>query len=161
MHADEIARIHKRIVASRTKLLTAVDGLDEAAWEWRPEEGRWSVRLTLAHLGSAQWSHLEVVRRLLDGEPLDLPAFDLDDWNATQVARRADWSVVQILADLEAAQQATLDLLEGMDVQDLDTNGIHPALGEVSVGQVLRVVSVHDGMHRRDVVQLLREMGNC
>lgn len=158
MQTDETNKIEARIKDSRAKLLATVDGLDEAAWEWQPDDGRWSVRLTLAHVGSAQWSHLQVAKRLVAGESLDIPGFDLDAWNDTHVAQRADWSVEQVLADLDAAQQATLAFLPGLDAEQLTRTGAHPALGTVSVSQVLRVISVHDGMHRRDLLNLLREM---
>ena len=61
------------------------------------------MRLTLAHVGSAQRSHLEVAERLVSGETLDMPGFELDTWNEAAVADRADWSVDQVLADLDAA----------------------------------------------------------
>jgi hypothetical protein len=161
MQTDETKKIEAKIKASRAKLLGSVDGLDEAAWEWRPEHGRWSVRLTMAHVGSAQWSHLEVAKRLAAGKPLDIPDFDLDTWNNAHVAERIDWSVEQVLADLDAAQQATFAFLRELDAEQLAITGRHPALGEASVSQVLRVISVHDGMHRRDILNLLNEMGEA
>lgn len=145
-------------MTARAKLLSAVDGLDGVAWDWRPADGRWSVRQTLAHVGSAQWDHLQVAHGLIAGEPTDLANFELDAWNAAQVAKRAGWSVARVLADLEAAQQETIHFLASLDAEMLSITGTHPALGEVSVGQVLRVIALHDTLHRRDVVQLLREM---
>ena len=158
MQTDEISKIRDKAQAARTRLLATVEDLDAAAWEWRPEDGRWSVRLVLAHVGSAQWSHLEVARRLLAGQEVDLPGFDLDAWNEAHVAERADWPLERVLADLEAAHQATLALLDELDDEKLAVSGQHPALGEVSVGQILRVVGLHDGLHRRDVLSLRREM---
>lgn len=154
---DEITKIEGKLTAARAKLLAAMEGLHATAWDWRPQDGRWSVRLTLAHVGAAQWSHLEVARRLVDGQPVELPGFDLDAWNAAAVDERAGWPVAQVLADLEAAQQATLAFLAEIDADKLACSGTHPALGEVNVRQVLRIIAVHDNMHRRDVVQLLRE----
>jgi uncharacterized damage-inducible protein DinB len=159
MRTDEIVKIKDRVTMARAKLLVAVGGLDAVAWEWQPGDGRWSVRLTLAHVGSAQWSHLEVVRRLIAREPVAVPDFELDAWNLAQVAKRADWTVAQVLADLETAHQETLAFLDSLDDEKLDIVGSHPALGEISVGQVFRVIALHDSLHRRDIVQLLREMG--
>jgi uncharacterized damage-inducible protein DinB len=159
MQADEKKKIAERITSARAKLLAAVEGLDAAAWEWRPDDGRWSVRQTLAHASEAQWSHLEVARRAVAGEPTDLPGFDLDAWNAAAVAERAEWPVDRILADLDAAQKATLAFLEELDAEQLDVTESHPALGEMSVGHALRIIAVHDGMHRRDIANLLEEMG--
>ena len=159
MQTDEGQKIADRITSARAKLLAEVEGLEAAAWEWRPGDGRWSIRLTLAHVGEAQWSHLEVARRAIAGERMDLPGFDLDAWNAAAVAERAEWQVDRVLADLDAAQEATLALLEQLDAEQLAVTESHPALGEMSVGQALRIIAVHDGMHRRDIAKLLVEMG--
>ena len=151
-------QVRERLGSARAKLLAVVEGLDEAAWDWRPGDGRWSVRLTLAHVGSAHWSHLEVARSLVAGEMIDLPGFELDEWNESRVAERADWSPLKILADLKAAQDATLAFITGLEAKDLETRGVHPVLGEVSVDQVLRVIALHDSLHRRDILRLLRQM---
>ena len=158
MQAPEIQKIEERIRTARARLLAAVDALDTDAWEWRPADGRWSVRLNLAHVGSAQHDHLRVARRLMAGKPVAFSDFELDAWNAESVAERSDWPLARVLEDLEDAQRQTCALLDGLDTSDLEIEGQHPALGTVTVGQVLRVIAVHDGMHRRDIQQLLREM---
>lgn len=158
MQSEEMAKLKTKIQSARAKLLAVLDGLDEGAWEWRPGDGRWSVRLTVAHVGSAQWDHLEVVRRLLAGDPTAMPEFDLDTWNAASVAKRMDWLPDRILADLEAAHQETMALLDALDDGQLQVTGTHPALGRISVGQVLKIIALHDSLHRRDVLRLLREI---
>ena len=155
---DEIKKIEGKVLAARSRLLAAAEGLDNEGWEWRPDDNAWSVRLTLAHVGSAQWDHLQVVRRLIAGEPTALPDFDLDTWNAAAVEQRAEWPVAQVLADLEAAQEATVALLHSLDDQALAVTGTHPALGEVSVQQVLRIIPLHDNLHQRDIRKLRKAM---
>lgn len=158
MQTNEIVLLRDRLRAARAKLLAAVDGLDARAWSWLPGDGRWSIGLTLAHVGSAQWDHLKVVQRLLDGRPIVVSEFDLDAWNAASVGKREGWSRGKILADLGAAEEKTLAILGGLDVSQLAVAGTHPALGTVTVGEVFRIIGLHDGLHRRDVLRLLREM---
>ena len=158
-HQDEIDKIRDKLTTARGRLLAAVDGLEEYAWEWCPPNGSWSVRLTLAHVGSAQWSHLEVARLLLEGQPVNIVDFDLDSWNAAQVAQRAEWPVADVLTDLASGHQVALAFLDSLAPSELAIAGLHPALGEVSVGQVLRVIALHDNLHRRDIQRLLRDMG--
>jgi hypothetical protein len=158
MRMGRIEKIENKVVAARKRLLASVEGLEQTEWEWQPGDGRWSVRLTLAHVGSAQWSHLEVAARLVSGKTLDMPGFELDAWNEAAVAGRANWSVGDVLADLDAAQQETLAFLWDLDPDRLSNSGLHPALGEVTVGQVLRIIPIHDNMHRRDILGLLAEM---
>jgi uncharacterized damage-inducible protein DinB len=155
---DEVDQIEAKLVAARAKLLATVEGLDGPPWDWQPGDGRWSVRLTLGHVGSAHWSHLEVARRIIAGETLDLPGFELDAWNEARVAERADWTKEQVLADLQAAQEATFAFMAALDAEKLEARGAHPALGEVSVGQALRIIALHDSLHRRDILALRREM---
>jgi hypothetical protein len=62
------------------------------------------------------------------------------------------------LGDLESAQQATFAFMDELEDSQLEIAGTHPALGEVTVGQVLRVIGLHDNMHRRDLLKLLAEM---
>lgn len=153
-------QIEKRLDAARAKLLDSVEGLGEAAWNWQPADGRWSVRLTLAHVGSAHWSHLEVARRIAEGRTVRLAGFDLDEWNEIRVAERAGWSRQQVLADLQAAQQATAAFLAELTQEELDARGEHPVLGKVNLGQALRVIALHDSLHRREILKLRREMGS-
>jgi uncharacterized damage-inducible protein DinB len=159
MPVDETQRIRDKLATARLKLLQATSGLSEQDWEWQPGDGRWSIRLTLAHVGSAHWSHLEVARSLAAGRPVEIPEFDLDAWNAAAVTLRLNWNVEQVLADLAAAEEATFAFLDGLDASTLECRGSHPALGEVTTGQVLRVIGLHDNLHRRDIVQLRQEMG--
>ena len=153
-------QIEKRLDVARAKLLVSVEGLDEAAWNWQPADGRWSVRLSLAHVGSAHWSHLEVARRIAEGRSVALAGFDLDEWNEIRVAERAGWSREQVLADLQAAQQATAAFVAELTQEELEARGEHPVLGKVNLGQALRIIALHDSLHRREILKLRREMGS-
>jgi hypothetical protein len=159
MGTQNLDQIGTRLATARSKLLAALCGLEAVAWDWDPGDGRWSVRLTLAHVGSAQRSHLAIARRLASGQAVELPGFDLDAWNAAEVEKRADWSVGEVLADLELGHQEAMQFLESLDLGQLAISGHHPALGMVSVEQVLRVIAVHDKLHLRDIHQLILEMG--
>ena len=76
MRGSEVARIRDKLLASRAALLAAVEGLDDREWEWRPNQERWSVRQTLAHVGSAERSHLQVARAFVSGEAIAIAGFD-------------------------------------------------------------------------------------
>ena len=65
---------------------------------------------------------------------------------------------ITLLADLDAAQEATLDLLHSLEDETLAMTGTHPAWGEVSLRQVLRIIPLHDSMHRRDILKLRKAM---
>jgi hypothetical protein len=51
-------------------------------------------------------------------------------------------------------------LLGGLDDQCLFITGLHPALGEITVSQVLRIIALHDEMHRMYIAKRKAEMGD-
>ena len=158
MPADEIAKIRGKVTASRARLLAEVEGLQGRHWDWHSADDHFSVRQTLSHVGSAQRNHLQVAHSILSGTAINLPEFDLNTWNVAQVAKRGGWTPDEVLADLRGAHEETLAFLDGLDSEKLTLTGSHPALGEVSVGQVLRIIALHDGIHRREIARLRAEM---
>jgi hypothetical protein len=142
--------------ATRQALLALIEGLDEAASNWWSPEGGWSTRETLAHLVDAERAHRRFVEAVLAGQPVHLEGFDLDRWNEEHVVRRAHQPVAEILAALHAERQATLDLLPTIPDDAWERRAIHPALGEVSVYQVIRIIGVHERQHLQEIRQRLQ-----
>jgi len=149
------AKILPKMQATREELLTLVEGLDEAILTWRPPQGGWTVRDNLAHLADAERAHRHFVEAVLKGRSMRLEGFDLDRWNEEHVARRAGQSTDEILDALRAERQETLAFISTLPGDAWVRQGEHPALGEVSVGQVMRVIGVHERMHLKEMRYLL------
>jgi uncharacterized damage-inducible protein DinB len=137
--------------ATRDELLSFVQGLDEASLTWHPPDGGWSIRDNLAHLVDAEHAHRRFVQAVLEGRSVHLEGFDLDRWNEEHVARHAGQSVNEILDALRAEREETLILIVDIPPDAWDKRGDHPALGEVSVRQVIRTIGVHERMHLKEM----------
>ena len=148
-------KIVPKMQAARGELLTLVESLDHATLAWRPPGGGWSIRDNLAHLADAERAHRGFVGAVLKGRSTHLAGFDLDRWNQEHVARRAGQSVDEILDALRSERQETLSFMASLPADAWDQVGDHPALGQVSVGQVIRVIGVHDRMHLMEMRRLL------
>jgi uncharacterized damage-inducible protein DinB len=142
--------------STRDELMTLVEGLDQAAHTWRPSEEVWSIRDNLAHLADAERAHRRFVEVVLEGRSVHLEGFDLDRWNQEHVARRADQSFDEILDALRVERQKTLTLISTLTPDDWEQRGDHPALGDVSVHQVIKVIGVHERMHLKEIRKLLK-----
>jgi uncharacterized damage-inducible protein DinB len=154
-------RVHAlidKLAAARGEILQTIEGLDEGALTWQPGDGRWSIRETLAHLVSSEQSHRQVAQAIAAGQTVDLPDFDLDAWNAAQVAKRRQQSMDEILEEMAAERQRTLSALQDLNGA-LDCQGLHPALGETTVLKVFRIIPIHERWHLKDIRQLLEEQG--
>jgi uncharacterized damage-inducible protein DinB len=51
---EEIEEAFRLLTYSRADLLALIADLPDEAWEWRPEEGCWSIRRILRHIGDAE-----------------------------------------------------------------------------------------------------------
>jgi hypothetical protein len=80
--------------------------------------------------------------------------FDLDRWNASQVSKREELTLKQIQAELEEARRRTIALLNHLTEEQLSRQGVHAVWGEITIAQQLRIIHIHDQMHRRDKMKL-------
>ena len=152
-------KILPKIQAVRDDLLECIDGLERASLTCRPPQGGWSIRDNLTHLADAERAHRRFVEAVLASRSTRLEGFDLNRWNEERVARRAAQSVEEILDDLRTQRQETLALIDAIPPDAWDNEGDHPALGRVSVGQVVKVIGVHERMHLKEIRRLLEAQG--
>jgi hypothetical protein len=61
----ELKAVEERVVSQTAELTTIVEALDEATFQRRPAEGRWSVAEHIAHVVRAVRPYLEPLRRAL------------------------------------------------------------------------------------------------
>jgi len=93
--------------------------------EGRYENG-WSAREILAHIAAAEWAYpgmiamaRETAAQAAAGKRVELDAADpsgvVDDYNARQVARRADASIEELIDEFVANRAKTIAAVEGID----------------------------------------------
>ncbi|MCC6950574.1 MAG: DinB family protein [Phycisphaerales bacterium] len=113
--------------------------------------------------GPGTWSAYEVVGHLIVGERLDwIPrakivlehgtsrAFDPFPHDAT-IKPESGRSLASLLDEFESLRRESLRALAAMGLCDADLarRGLHPALGEVTLGQLLTTCAAHDLHHIR------------
>jgi hypothetical protein len=117
------------------------------AWADTPDvDGGWRPRDVVGHLISAELDDwIPRTRRILDhGTSLAFDPFD----RFAHVERDAGATLDELVArfaELRAENLATLEAL--VTEADLDRRGLHPALGEVTLGELLSTWAVHDLDH--------------
>jgi len=109
-----------RRTAARRRLLAAIAGRDEQAMTTLEVCGRWTVKAVLAHVsGWSRWD-LETISALRAGEPADLSALDdIDGFNDRLVAERSNWTVAQILDEMQQVEAAMNRLIDDLPAESL------------------------------------------
>lgn len=143
MPLDETTDLLRRTPGVLSALLA---GIPEA-WTVTPDvEGGWRPRDVVGHLISAELEDwLPRIRRIVeDGTERPFDPFDRFAHVERDVEVPLD-RLLQRFADLRAESLAALEGL--IDDDDLDRRGRHPALGDVTLAELLATWAVHDLDH--------------
>ena len=107
--ADRRAELRENVVQAHRELEETLDTLQGSDWDrLSPNEG-WTAKDTLAHLSSIEARQRTQVRAILEGGAY--PTNPVDEYNATEVAKRQGQAVQELRAELTREHQATEDLL--------------------------------------------------
>ena len=131
-----------------------LDGLPETWVRATEGEGTWSPFDVIGHLIHGERTDwIPRARHILAGDPRPFEAFD----RTAMFADSQGKSLTELLATFAELRRENIDTLVGMRLtdKDLDLNGLHPELGEVTLGQLLAAWVVHDLDH---VAQIARTM---
>lgn len=119
------------------------------------EEGQWTARSILAHFVSAEQGFLKIFASIRAGGPGASDDFDIDRYNASQLAKLAEIPPAELLERYRAVRAEMVTFAASLDEADLGKQGRHPALGMTSLGEMLKMVHLHNTMHLRDLKKLV------
>jgi hypothetical protein len=145
-------------VAVAALLRAAVDavaaelaGLPREVAAWHPGPGAWCVLETIGHLVEAeQRGFAGRVREILAGGEPALAPWDQAAVGAARGDCRRD--PADVLAELARARDASVRLVAGLGEADLARGGVHPAVGRLTVRDLLQEWVHHDREHLRQIL---------
>ena len=134
------------------RLPEVVGAIGEAELSRGVYENGWSARELLAHLAAIEWTYPRLIERAeAAGGSSDSSsggAFDMDAYNARQVAKRSEASVGELLEEFGRNRTATIDAVANADAALLDratrsAGGVEGTLLEVLIGVTVGHVREH------------------
>lgn len=151
---DDALAVLERTPAGLSALLS---GLPEMWVRATEGEGTWSPYDVVGHLihgERADW--IPRARHILAGETRPFEPFDRN----AQFAESPGRSLEELLETFAELRRESVAALAGMRLTDADLGrkGLHPELGEVTLGQLLATWVVHDLDH---VAQVARTMAKA
>ena len=148
---DTFALLERTPAALREQLA----GLPSAWIESRPDPDNWSAYQVVCHLAYIEDNDWLVRARMIveEGPARAFPPVDHGD----QSARYAGQSLEQVLERFTQLRGRNLAAVRPLltDPGVLDRRGLHPALGEVTMRQLLSAWAVHDLNHLRQAQEAM------
>lgn len=159
-HPRAIALIAK-LEKGRQKTLDFFNALTPEQWEMTVyQQPLWQVRHLLAHFVSAEQQLLALAQSIAAGGSGAPPDMDIDQINAEEQARLAEYSTQTLLELFDQARGKTVEWTKTIGPEQLDRIGRHPVLGEISVETMLESMYGHQLIHMRDLMRLINAGGN-
>jgi pimeloyl-ACP methyl ester carboxylesterase len=148
--ADVAADVERLCLRAGLADVTADVAAMEGSWERPTGYLDWTAKDLLAHLSSTQAALPSVARSRPGGaEPVAAEKFDSDRWNASQVRRRKDLPVEELLAELTAAALEMDGVLAELPLEE--PIGAGPYAGQTSASAMESMID-----HQRDHLAELR-----
>ncbi len=139
----------RRYAEGPALLAEALAAVPEAALQWRPAPGKWSVHEVIVHCADSEANaHMRI--RYLVGEPNPvIQGYDEAHW-----AREMDYHAHPLdlaLATVVAVRANTVPLLRRLSAADWAKRGRHTETGEYGAEDWLRSYAEHLEVHTRQI----------
>jgi len=161
------AELLEMLRSSGREALDTLRALPASVWSQGRYENGWNAREILAHLSSIEWAYPKLIDLARGGPPekvapasasgVSAPAGaagtpQITNYNERQVAKRAGYTVQQLLDEFEQNRAATIAAVEAAD-EALFTVTVTSAGGATGpLSAVMRYVAVeHVKQHVRDI----------
>lgn len=131
---------------------------DEFSKEIYSEGETWQIKDILAHLVSADINFLEYFKRLKSSGGGLPEEFDLNTFNNAQVNMMKSSKAKDLLEQFNENRNKMALWVSQLKFEDLELEGIHPAMGKAKLGEMIKMVYLHNILHLRDVKSVLSEL---
>jgi len=140
-----------------TSLSGLLDGLPDALIKANEGNDTWSPYDVIGHLIHAERANwIYRARHILAGETRPFEPLD----STGQFSKNEGKSLGELLAEFARLRRENLEALDGLNISqaDLGRHGLHPELGDVTLGQLLATWVVHDLDHVAQIVRTLAKV---
>ncbi|MBI5876165.1 MAG: DinB family protein [Chloroflexi bacterium] len=156
----EVKKLADKMQAARAKLIDVLESASEAQRKALIYEEGWNLYDLLSHIATAENENVRFLSDVIaaDGarhQPRENVS-DVNEWNAQAVAGQRGLTWAERMAALQAARATTLAVLEGVDAAAFAHRGTHAVWGEKDVSALVKILYLHDIMHRNDIVSKLK-----
>lgn len=150
--------LRQKIMADHAASLAILKPIAPEQWA-RPvpsdEGAAWTARDVLAHLAVSESGQLGQITRCLAGEVTVPDDFDLNRFNRGSVKKRADKTIDDLLAEIEAGHAQVLAQLDKTAEADLDKTGRHARGDTLTIEQFFHRITEHRLAHSQELQRAL------
>ena len=154
---DTPAFLAERLKVEGEKFFEMFAALTDAQWQTEvyTEGTTWTIRNVLAHFVTSERGFVKLFANILEGGLGAADDFSIDRYNARQQEKTKDLEPGELLEQFRAVRAKMISWVSGLGEEDLQIEGRHPYLGQVSLAEMVKMVYRHNQIHYRDIRKVL------
>jgi len=115
------------------------------------DEQVWQIRDVLAHFISAEKSFIKLFEDIRNGGSGAPDNFSINEFNDSQVLKMKGLDTEKLLSLFSETRSLTVEWLNGLSEVDMEKTGRHPAMGVATIGEMVKMIYLHNQIHLRDL----------
>ena len=128
-----------------SRIISIIEGLDEAQMHFVPAPGEWSIHEVVIHLGDSETFGFERLRKTIAEHKPTLQVYDEDAWARNLSYQRQERHLA--LALFSAQRRSTAALLRMLPAETWERTAIHPERGEINLYDIFTIYLEHGDIH--------------
>lgn len=146
------ARLHDKLTAAVQETAARFQALSPDQWQTVIyADSGWTAVDLLRHLIAAESGMGQLIANICAGGSGSSADFDLDRWNARQVAKQQDKTPAELLAALAETHRGTVARLAAIAPDEWERRGRHALVGDIAVKGLFKLIAEHQKMHLADL----------
>jgi hypothetical protein len=153
MTSPAASALADKLLSEGARILEYFASMSDELWDMPlyTHEMLWQVTQVFEHLILSERNLLALFKQVAAGGTGAPTDFDIDRFNREHTGDLAGLSRVKLIEAFEAQRAETASFVRGLSDEQLALRGRHPALGVSAVGDMLKMIYLHNAMHLKDV----------
>jgi hypothetical protein len=158
--ANSPKTLANKLILDGQRTISFFENLSQAQWDTLVYTNRsiWSIKKILQHFISSENGNRTIIENIVnggDGAPDDV---DIDHFNEVNTTLREAGNVGDLLINFQYERKWTVNIVSSLSIEDLEKIGRHPFLGRVKLIDIIKLISLHNQLHIRDIRQILNSV---
>ena len=155
---SEITELADKLKTEGEKFIGFFSELNESQWQQEvyTEGEMWTIRNVLSHFVTSERGLVKLFEQIRQGGAGAAEDFSIDRYNASQQAKTKDLSPVELLEQYKEVRANSVTWVSGLKDEELEIKGRHPFLGETVLGEMVKMLYIHNQLHYRDLKKSLK-----
>ena len=155
---SEINELADKLKSEGEKFYAIFAGLTDEQWQTEvyTEDQTWTIRNVLSHFVTSERGLVRLFERIRAGGEGAADDFSIDRYNAAHQEKTKDLPPQELLEQYKEVRADSVAWTLSLQESDLDIEGRHPFLEMTTLGEMIKMLYLHNIIHYRDMKKVLK-----